>query len=140
MVCFDRIDARLSSSGHHSLRATPVSIDRCDVCCAVPPFRLNFQQPPLCLDSSSTENWAPSTHPTLDFAGRNARFNILTPRANTIFTEAESGRVDGHLLKQAAFVLEGKLADKDAFDAYLKSVDFKRLSKFVSSRLTGNSK
>lgn len=60
--------------------------------------------------------------------------------ASTILTEAESGRFDGHLLKQAAFVLEGNLADKDSLDAYLEAVDFKRIGKFVSSRLTRNSK
>ena len=60
--------------------------------------------------------------------------------ASTILTEAEYGRYDGHLLKQAAFVLEGNLADKDALDAYLESVDFKRIGKFVSSRLTRNAK
>jgi len=60
--------------------------------------------------------------------------------ASTILTEAEYGRYDGHLLKQAAFVLEGNLAEKDSLDAYLESVDFKRIGKFVSSRLTRNAK
>ncbi|MDB4733348.1 DUF5050 domain-containing protein [Planctomicrobium sp.] len=60
--------------------------------------------------------------------------------SNTVPTKAESGRVDGHILKQAAFVLEGKLADKDALDAYLESVDFKRIGKFFLSHLTRNAK
>ena len=59
---------------------------------------------------------------------------------STTLSEVEYGRYDGHLLKQAAFVLDGKLADKDALDAYLESVDFKRIGKFVSGRLTRNAK
>jgi len=60
--------------------------------------------------------------------------------SHTVPTKAEYGRYDGHLLKQAAFVLEGNLADKDSLDAYLESVDFKRIGKFVASRLTRNAK
>jgi alpha-tubulin suppressor-like RCC1 family protein/Tol biopolymer transport system component len=65
---------------------------------------------------------------------------IIVWGASTILTEAEYGRYDGHLLKQAAFVLEGNLADKDSLDDYLESIDFKRIGKFVSSRLTRNAK
>ena len=38
----DRIAARLGTSGLSSLRTTPVSIHRCDVCCAVTRFCLKF--------------------------------------------------------------------------------------------------
>jgi len=65
---------------------------------------------------------------------------IIVWGVSTIRTETEYGRYDCHLLKQAALVLEGNLADKDSLDAYLESVDFKRIDKFVASRLTRNAK
>ncbi len=60
---------------------------------------------------------------------------IIAWGSSTILTEAKYGRYDGHLLNQAAFVLEGDLADKAWLDAYLKSVDFKRIGKFVTRRI-----
>jgi len=60
---------------------------------------------------------------------------IIVWGPSKVLTEAEYGRYDGHLLKQAAFVLEANLADKDSLDTYLESVDFKRIGKFVTRRI-----
>ncbi len=47
--------------------------------CAVPPSRLAFSGS-RCLNSISTEIWAPSIGATPDFTGRNVRSNFLTSR------------------------------------------------------------
>ena len=60
---------------------------------------------------------------------------IIVWGPSKVLTEAKYGRYDGHLLKQAAFVLEANLADKDSLDTYLESVDFKRIGKFVTRRI-----
>ena len=60
---------------------------------------------------------------------------IIVWGPSKVLTEAEYGRYDGHLLKQAAFVLEANLADKDSLDTYLESVDFKLIGKFVTRRI-----
>ena len=81
VACFGRIDALLSSSGLRSLRTSLRSQnDSCDICCVVRPFWLTLWPAPLCLNSISTEIWAPSTHATADFTGRNVRSNFFTPR------------------------------------------------------------
>lgn len=78
VVCFGRIDEPLSSSGLYSLRPTPVSIHRCDVCYAVARFCLTFWPAPLTLDSISTENWVGAVDDaTSECIGQSARSTFL---------------------------------------------------------------
>lgn len=80
MAYFDRISELLSLFGSHSFHAAPISMDRCDVICAVDRFCLTFWHASLCLNSISTENWATVDEATSVFIGQVVRSTFLTPR------------------------------------------------------------